>query len=193
MAVVDQTVTDAELDRLTKLGICGLRFHRLPGGALPWDVLETMAARVATFGWHVQLRLDGRELPEREAQVRRLKGTLVVDHVGKFLEPVPPDHASFRILLDLVQNGRTWVKLSAPYEVSKRGPPNYDDVGILAKALVEHAPDRMLWGTNWPHPTPGVTKPNDIWMLDMLLDWVPDEAARKKVLVDNPARVYGFA
>ena len=117
----------------------------------------------------------------------------MVDHVGKFLEPVPPDHASFRILLDLVQNGRTWVKLSAPYEVSKRGPPNYDDVGILAKALVEHAPDRMLWGTNWPHPTPGVTKPNDIWMLDMLLDWVPDEATRKKVLVDNPARVYGFA
>ena len=128
-----------------------------------------------------------------EARDMNFGGRIVIDHVGKFLEPVPPDHASFRILLDLVQNGRTWVKLSAPYEVSKRGPPNYDDVGILAKALVEHAPDRMLWGTNWPHPTPGVTKPNDIWMLDMLLDWVPDEATRKKVLVDNPARVYGFA
>ncbi len=192
VAVVDQTVTDAELDRLTKLGICGLRFHMLSGGALPWDVLETMAARVATFGWHVQLQLDGRQLPEREAQIKRLNGTLVVDHVGKFLEPVPPDHASFRVLLGLVQNGRTWVKLSAPYEVSKQGPPNYDDVGILAKTLVENAPDRMLWGTNWPHPTPGITKPNDAWMLDMLLDWVPDEPTRKKVLVSNPAQLYGF-
>lgn len=97
MAVVDQTVTDAELDRLTKLGIRGIRFHMLPGGALPWDILETMAARVATFGWHVQLQLDGRQFPEREAQIRRLTGTLVVDHVGKFLEPVLPDHPSFLV------------------------------------------------------------------------------------------------
>ena len=116
----------------------------------------------------------------------------MVDHVGKFLEPVSPDSASFRVLLGLVQNGRTWVKLSAPYEVSKRGPPNYDDVGMLAKVLVANAPDRMLWATNWPHPTPGITRPDDIWMLDMLLDWVPDEATRKNVLVDNPARLYGF-
>jgi D-galactarolactone isomerase len=192
VAVVDQTVTDAELDRLTKIGICGIRFHMLPGGALPWDILEKMAARVATFGWHVQLQLDGREFPEREAQIRRLTGTLVVDHVGKFLEPVPLDHPSFRVLMRLVENGRTWVKLSAPYEVSKLGPPNYDDVGTLAKALVKTAPDRMLWATNWPHPTPGLPKPDDIWMLDMLLDWVADEATRTKVLVNNPARLYGF-
>lgn len=193
VAVVDQTVTDLELDRLTKLGICGIRFHMLPGGALPWEILEMMAARVATFGWHVQLQLDGREFSEREAQIRRLTGTLVVDHVGKFLEPVPLDHPSFRVLMRLVENGRTWVKLSAPYEVSKLGPPNYDDVGTLAKALVKTAPDRMLWATNWPHPTPGVPKPDDIWMLDMLLDWVADEATRTKVLVNNPARLYGFA
>jgi D-galactarolactone isomerase len=192
VAVVDQTITDAELDRLTKLGICGIRFHMLPGGALPWDILETMAARVATFGWHVQLQLDGRQLPERAAQIGRLSGTLVVDHVGKFLEPVPLDHPSFQALMRLVENGRTWVKLSAPYEVSKIGPPNYDDVGTLAKALVKIAPDRMLWATNWPHPTPGVPVPDDIWMLDMLLDWVADAATRKQVLVNNPARLYGF-
>jgi D-galactarolactone isomerase len=192
VAVVDQTVTDAELDRLTKLGIRAIRFHMLPGGALPWEMLETMAARVAAFGWHVQLQLDGRQFPEREAQIKRLTGTLVIDHVGKFLEPVPVDHPSFRVLLRLVENGRTWVKLSAPYEVSKVGPPNYDDVGKLAKALVKAAPDRMVWATNWPHPTPGITKPDDAWMLDMLLDWVPDAATRKKVLVDNPARLYGF-
>jgi D-galactarolactone isomerase len=192
VAVVDQTVTDAELDRLTGLGIRGIRFFMLPGGALPWDILETMAARVAPFGWHVQLQLDGRQLPDYEAVLARLPCDLVIDHVGKFLEPVPVEHPSFRALERLVGRG-AWVKLSAPYEVSKVGAPNYDDVGALAKALVKIAPDRMLWATNWPHPTPGVPKPDDAWMLDMLLDWVPEEAVRGKILVDNPARLYRFS
>ena len=95
----------------------------LPGAPLPWEILETMSARVAPFGWHVQLQLDGRDLPEREAMLKRLTSTLVIDHVGKFLEPVPLDHPGFRVLHGLVDGGRTWVKLSAPYEVSKSGPP----------------------------------------------------------------------
>jgi D-galactarolactone isomerase len=192
IAVVDQTVTDAELDRLTKAGIRGIRFHMLPGGALPWDILETMAARVGNFGWHVQLQLDGRTLPDREPLLKKLPGTLVVDHVGKFLEPVTIDHPGFKVLLRLLDNGRTWVKLSAPYEWSKAGPPNYTDVGQLAYTLSRAAPDRMLWATNWPHPTPGLPKPDDAWLLDMLLEWVPDETTRTKTLVDNPARLYGF-
>jgi D-galactarolactone isomerase len=194
IAVVDETATDAELEGLTKAGIRGIRFHMLPGGVLPWDILETMAARTCEFGWHVQLQLDGRELPEREALIRKVLGTLVIDHVGKFLEPVPVDHPGFRVLLKLLENGRTFVKLSAPYEVSKVGLPNYDDVGALAKVLVREAPDRMLWATNWPHPTPitASPKPDDAHLLDMLLDWTPDAATRHKVLVDNPAKLYGF-
>src|SRR5258705_12924016 len=140
VAVVDQTVTDAELERLTDLGIRGIRFFMLPGGALPWDILETMAARVAPFGWHVQLQLDGRQLPDYEAVLARLPCDLVIDHVGKFLEPVPVEHPSFRALERLVPRG-AWVKLSAPDEVSKVGAPNYDDVGALANALVKVAPD----------------------------------------------------
>jgi D-galactarolactone isomerase len=194
IAVVDETVSDAELERLTKAGIRGARFHMLAGAAVPWDILERVAARTREFGWHVQLQLDGRELPEREPLIRKVSGTLVVDHVGKFLEPVPADHPSFRLLLKLVENGRTYVKLSAPYEVSKVGPPFYDDVGALAKILVRTAPDRMLWATNWPHPTPVTAspKPDDAYLLDMLLDWVVDETIRRKVLVDNPATLYGF-
>ncbi|MBO0756388.1 MAG: amidohydrolase family protein [Bradyrhizobiaceae bacterium] len=194
VAVVDETVSDAELERLTKAGIRGARFHMLAGAPLPWDVLERVAARTREFGWHVQLQLDGRELPEREALIRRVSGTLVIDHVGKFLEPVPTDHPSFRLLLRLVENGRTYVKLSAPYEVSKVGAPYYDDVGALAKMLVRIAAERMLWATNWPHPTPVTAspKPDDALLLDMLLDWIPDEATRHKVLVDNPAQLYGF-
>jgi D-galactarolactone isomerase len=194
VAVVDAGVSDAELERLTKAGIRGARFHMLAGAAVPWEILDTVAAHTREFGWHVQLQLDGRELPEREALIRRVTGTLVIDHVGKFLEPVTVDHPSFRLLLRLIENGRTYVKLSAPYEVSKVGLPHYDDVGALAKALVRAAPDRMLWATNWPHPTPVTAspKPDDADLLDMLLDWVGDEATRRKVLVDNPAKLYGF-
>jgi len=193
IAVVDETVTETELDGLTQAGIRGVRFHMLPGGALPWTSLEPVSSRVQAFGWHVQLQLDGREFPDREALVRRVAGTLVIDHVGKFLEPVATDHAAFKVLLRLLDNGRTYVKLSAPYEVSKVGPPNYDDVGALAKALVRAAPERMLWASNWPHPSaPPDRKPDDARLLDVLLDWVPDEATRRKILVDNPARLYGF-
>ena len=192
IVVVDESATDAELERLTKLGARGIRFFMLPGAPLPWDILETMSARVASFGWHVQLQLDGRDLPEHEAVLKRLTSTLVVDHVGKFLEPVPIDHPGFRVLQGLVDSGRTWVKLSAPYEVSRSGPPHYDDVGKLAKTLARSAPERMLWATNWPHPTPGAPVPDDAWMLDMLLDWLPDEDARTKALADNPAQLYGF-
>ena len=189
IAVVDEAVSDAELDRLTRIGIRGIRFFMLAGAPLPWDILETMAARVAPFGWHVQLQLDGRDLPANEPMLNRLKIGLVIDHVGKFLEPVAPDHLGFRTLLRLVDKG-AWVKLSAPYETSKVGPPHYDDVGRLAKLLIKAAPERMLWATNWPHPTPGVPVPDDAWMLDMLLDWAPDEATRNRILVDNPAHAY---
>jgi D-galactarolactone isomerase len=192
VAVVDQLASEAGLERLTKAGVRGIRFFMLPGGALPWDILEIMSARVAEFGWHVQLQLDGRELPAREPLIKRVAGTLVIDHVGKFLEPVPADHPSFRVLMRLVENGRTYVKLSAPYEVSKTGPPYYNDVGALAKVLVQAAPERMLWATNWPHPTPGVPSPDDGQLLDMLLDWVPEEMTRRMILVDNPAKLYGF-
>jgi len=191
VAVVDETVSDAELDRLTRLGVRGIRFFMLAGAPLPWEILETMASRVALFGWHVQLQLDGRGLPAHEPMLNRLKAALVIDHVGKFLEPVTVDHSGFRTLLRLVDKG-AWVKLSAPYETSKAGPPNYDDVGRLAKVLIAAAPERMLWATNWPHPTPGVPVPDDAWMLDMLLDWAPDDATRNRILVDNPARLYGF-
>jgi D-galactarolactone isomerase len=150
-----------------------------------------MADRVGNFGWHVQLQLDGRDLPEREDTLKRLRGTLVVDHTGKFLEPVEPDHPGFVTLRRMLQNGRTWVKLSAPYETSKTGAPFFDDVGKLGKILAKDAPERMVWASNWPHPTPQAgQKPDDAMLLDVLLDWVPDAAARKKVLVDNPAKLY---
>jgi D-galactarolactone isomerase len=193
IVVVDQSVTDAELARLTAAGARGIRFHMLPGGVLPWDILEDMAARVQPFGWVVQLQLDGRLLPEREAMLRRLQGRLVVDHTGKFLEPVAPDHPAFKVLLRLVDSGRCWVKLAGAYETSKTGPPDYADVGRLAKALIKAAPERMLWASNWPYPAPKPNPQDDAVMLEVLSHWCPNEASRRCILVDNPALLYGFS
>jgi D-galactarolactone isomerase len=193
IAVVRPDAADSELARLAGAGIRGVRFFMLPGGSLAWESLEPMAARIQAFGWHINLQLDGQLLPEREALLRRLPGTLVIDHNGKFLEPVPPDHASFKVLLHLLENGRTWVKLSAPYETSKTGAPRYADVGALAKALVRAAPERCLWASNWPHPSVARDKvPDDADLLDLLLEWAPDDATRRQILADNPAKLYGF-
>jgi D-galactarolactone isomerase len=191
VAVVDDQVSDAELDRLTTAGMRGARFLMLPGGAIPFEQLDTIAARVHGFGWHVQFQMDGRHLGEKVAQVRSWPGRIVIDHNGKFLEPVAVDSAAFKVLLDLVATGRVWVKLSAPYETSKTGAPGYEDVSQLSRALVKAAPDRMLWATNWPHPGQ-VPRPDDVHLLDILADWAPDAAVRQRILVDNPAELYGF-
>ena len=192
IAVVRPDVSDAELGRLTDAGMRGVRFHMQPGGVLPWYVLDGLAAKVQPFGWHVQLQLDGRELPQHESRLKKLPCTLVVDHVGKFGQPgTTTEHPGFNALLRLLDTGNCWVKLSAPYETSKIGPPRYDDVLPLARALAKANPERCLWASNWPHPNQKVV-PTNAAMLDLLLDWVDDEATRARILVDNPAELYGF-
>jgi D-galactarolactone isomerase len=193
VAVVKPDVQDAELERLTQAGVCAVRIMTLHGGMLGFGVMDAVMARVHPFGWHANLQLDGRELPQREVQIKRLPGKFVIDHTGKFLEPVGIDHAAFRCLLRLLDTGRCWVKLSAPYETSKTGAPKYEDVGRLAKALVQHAPERMLWASNWPHPSARQpAPPDDAALLDLLADWAPDERVQGRILADNPAQLYGF-
>ena len=192
VAVIDRDVSDAELAGLNMAGVRGARFFMLKGGVIPWESLEPVAARIQEHGWHIQLQMDGRDLQERLAQLKRLPGTLVIDHTGKFLEPVDIDHPGFRALLDLVQSGRVWVKLSAPYETSKAGPPHYMDVGGLAQALIKAAPERMVWASNWPHPSAQAAPPDDAVLLDVLRHWSGDDALTRRILADNPAALYGF-
>jgi D-galactarolactone isomerase len=191
VAVVRPDVTDAELERLTGAGIRGVRFHMLGGGVLPWDALQGLAARVLAFGWHVQLQFDGGELSQHESQLKSLPGDFVIDHNGKFLQPVTPEHPAFKVLLRLLDSGKCWVKLSAPYETSKVGAPHYDDVAILARTLAKANPERCVWASNWPHPNQNPAPPTAA-MLDLLLEWTDDVATRTKILVDNPAKLYGF-
>ncbi|NNK13075.1 MAG: amidohydrolase family protein [Desulfofustis sp.] len=191
VVVPDPSITEAELQDLTDAGVCGVRFHMLPGGALDWDVLEAMAARVHNFGWHVQLQMNGREFPEREALLKKLPCDLVVDHVGRFMGPVPVSDAAFKTLSGFLERGRCWVKLSAPYESSENGPPGWEDVRAEARELAKSAPERMLWASNWPHPGQA-HPPDEAELLDLLLNWVDDAATRTKILRDNPAELYRF-
>jgi D-galactarolactone isomerase len=191
VAIIRPDTDDAQLEALHRAGIRAVRYMMLGGGPLPWDTLESMSARIAPFGWNIDLQLDGRDLPIHLAMLSRLASRLVIDHTGKFLEPVAPESVAFRALLDLVEAGRCWVKLSAPYETSREGPPHYEDVGRLARTLASKYPQRCLWATNWPHVMQNPV-PSDQAMLDLLFDWAPHAATRQAILVDNPAELYGF-
>jgi D-galactarolactone isomerase len=193
VAVVPPEVGDDELEQLHAAGVRGVRYMMIEGagGVLGWDSMEAMAARIAPLGWNINLQLDGRELAWRKALIDRLPGKVVIDHTGKFLEPVSPDDASFKALLAVLERPERWVKLSAPYETSRSGPPDYADVALLARALVRAHPERCLWASNWPHPNRRPAPSNER-MLELLGEWVGDEGVREQVLVHNPAQLYGF-
>jgi len=169
----------------------GVRAYMLQGGHYRWDQLQDIGRLIEPFGWHLQVQLDGRALTDVEALLRKLPCDLVIDHVGKFLEPVDEDSEAFRSLLRLLDTGRVWVKLSAPYETSRSGPPLYEDVSRLARALVAHAPERLVWATNFPHPGRR-ERPDDLSLLELLERWAPDRTVRERILKENPEKLYRF-
>lgn len=195
VVVVDASLANRNLVELTAAGARGARFHMLPGGAVEWEQLAPVAGIIAEAGWHVQLQFNGRDLPERFRLLAQLPVDLVIDHVGRFMPPVEVDDEPFTTLCRLLDRGHTWVKLSAPYESSDMGsdtggPPDYLDVTNLADELVERYPERLVWGSNWPHP--GQDRPPTAQAIRRLLErWVPP-ALQPQILVDNPARLYGF-
>jgi D-galactarolactone isomerase len=191
VATVGPDVTPAMLDSLHQAGIRGARFQMLGAPILPWSALEPVAARIAPFGWHIQLQMDGRLLAEREAVIAGLPCPVVIDHIGKFLEPSPVTHPGFLALLRLLDTGRCWLKISGAYEASRSGPPHFEDTGALARAAISAAPERVVWGTNWPHVGVDAAQ-DDALQLDLLLHWAADETMRHRILVTNAATAYGF-
>ncbi len=193
VAVVDTSVADAELKRLDGLGMRGIRFNLVIAGATTIDMLEPLSKRVNDLGWHVQIQMFGAQLIENADLLQRLPSPMVFDHMGRIPEPAGVDHPAFAFMLKLVDRGRTWVKLSSAYQDSKSGPPAYGDVSKVARAYVNAAPERMVWGSDWPHPTEKAdAKPDDAVLFDLIADWAPQEAVRDRILVDNPAALYRF-
>lgn len=193
VVVVRPQVADAQLQAMHAQGARGVRFHLLPGGTLGWDDLDAVVARIRPFGWHVQIQLDGWQLPQHADRLRALPVPVVIDHIGKYLaQGVPqPEDPAFTALQRLLDAGHVWVKLSAPYEMSRSGAPGYDDASRLARTLADSHPERCLWASNWPHPG-RQPAPDDGALLDLLTQWVPDEHRRQRILVHNPAALYGF-
>ena len=193
IAVCDTSVTDAQLAAMAKAGVRGLRFITSIPGGVPIEMLEPLSARVNELGWHVQLVMAGDEIAARRDLLMRLPSPVVFDHMGHIPQPAGIHHPGFAVLLHMLAGGRTWVKLSGAYIDTKVGPPGYGDVAPLAQSLVQHAPDRLVWGSDWPHPTmPADDKPDDAVLFDLLSVWAPDPAVRERILVANPAKLYGF-
>lgn len=192
VAVVEVGVAEKELKRLHDAGVRGVRLNLLYKGGVSLTILGRLADKVKDMRWHVQVLLDVSDCPEFWRMAEVLPVEVVVDHMGHMPATKGTNDAGFQSLLDLARGGRAWVKLSAPYRASARGQPPYTDVDMLARALIEAAPGRMLWATDWPHPHVQTAMPNDGDLIDMLARWAPDEAVRNRILVDNPAKLYGF-
>lgn len=195
IAVVRPDVTDDELERLHAGGIRGIRFtlYTATHAAVDFSMVEPLAHRVHALGWHVQLHWSADQIVEHAPLLERLPGAVVFDHLARMPQPDPLAHPAFAIVRRLLDNGRTWIKLSGAYLNSGVGAEGgYADTETIAQAWVRQAPERMVWGSDWPHSTEPVDKPDDAALFDLLARWTPDEATRKRVLVDNPAQLYQF-
>jgi predicted TIM-barrel fold metal-dependent hydrolase len=191
VAMFDSSLSDAELHKLDAAGVRGVRFITLAKGGAPLEQLQNVAARIAPLGWHIQMYLTPEIWRQLSPVIARLPAPVVIDHMGQLTPDRAPDDPDLRAILRLLESGRAWVKL-VPYRVSLAGPP-YRDVMPLARTFMRHAPERCLWGSDWPHPHLFDYMPDDGELLDLMLEWAPDEKLRKKVLVDNPAVLYGFS
>jgi predicted TIM-barrel fold metal-dependent hydrolase len=191
VAVVDATVTDAELKRLNGLGIRGIRFNLVQAGATTAEMIEPLSRRVNDLGWHIQIHMKGEQIAGIEDLLLRVPSPIVFDHLGRLAQPNALDNPGFKTISKLIDKGRTWVKLSGAYQDTKVGPPTYSDTVAVARAYIKAAPERMVWASDWPHPTEK-DKPDDAVLFGLLAEWAPDEAMRTRILVQNPATLYGF-
>ena len=191
IALMPEYTPDAEFARLTSLGVRGLRFISAARGLRLPTISKEVAACAFAHGWHVQFYPFG-DLVQYADVVLALPNTIVLDHFAGVAAAGGVEQDAFRTLLRMLDTGRVWLKLSAPMRFSSRNFP-YADMTPLARALVAHAPERMLWGTDWPHVNmDGRPMVNDGDLVDLLAEWVPDAATRKRILVENPAALYGF-
>jgi 2-pyrone-4,6-dicarboxylate lactonase len=190
VAMVEDDVSERHLETLHEGGVRGVRFNfvRHLGGAPDSGVFERTLAMIEPLGWHVVLHFDAEDIEAHAGLFRGLRVPFVIDHMGRVDAAHGLDQRPFAMLLDLMKNPRAWVKISGPERVSAAGKP-FRDAMPFAAALVEAAPHRVLWGTDFPHPNVKVM-PNDGELVDLFATSFPDERLRKRILVDNPARLY---
>jgi predicted TIM-barrel fold metal-dependent hydrolase len=190
VGVVNPPVTDQELRQMHDAGVRGIRFNLSPPGATTLDMIEPLAKRIEPMGWHCQINAPADQIVGAQDIFLRVPGRLVFDHLAHAPDV---DSPSYQLVRRLIDKGNTWIKLSGAYGDTKSGPPEYADRLAVAQGYARAAPERVVWGSDWPHPSEAADKkPNDAVLFDLLAVWVPDEAARHRVLVENPAKLYDF-
>lgn len=194
IALVDIAIADAELKRLAAAGLCGARFHYMEHLAAGPRIDEAIAfgKRLANIGWHLQIHMDGGRIAELAPAIKRSPVPVMIDHIGRIDASLGREQPAFRALLALMQNKNVWIKVSGIDRATRQGPP-YSDAIPFARKLVEEFGERVVWGTDWPHPNHAPPVVDDGLLVDSLAQIAPHERARKALLVENPQRFYRFA
>lgn len=190
IAVIPLDCPDEEKNALKDAGVVGLRINVLYGGGIGFEQVESYASLCREMGWHLQFLVDARQLPELAPRLSKLPVPFLIDHMGHFPTTSGIENEGFKTLMSLVRDG-AWVRLSGAYRNTVEGPP-YRDTIPFAHNLVAAAPDRCVWGSDWPHVANWGVMMGVSDLLDLLADWVPDSTLRNRILVDNPQRLFGF-
>jgi predicted TIM-barrel fold metal-dependent hydrolase len=196
VAVLPESIPSGEVERLHRQGVRGVRCNivdRKEGkGVLPLEELKKLARTVKPFGWHVEFLMHVDEFPDLDRQLADFPVDVVFGHLGYVNTRKSIEEKGFQALLRLMKDGKAWVKLTAPYRLTMSALP-YPDTDVFANALVDAAPGRLLWGSDWPHVFIKTAMPEDRKLLQIFEKWVPDENLRRRILVDHPAALYGFS
>jgi len=194
IAVVDPEISDAALEELDAGGMRGIRLSTMLKGGGGSEQLAPMADKIRGLGWHIVLHVnDSKEIAELNSTLRNLPVPIVIDHLFRVRGGQGVDYVGFQALLRLMrETDHVWGKISSWYRLTDIGPP-YDDMTPIARAMIAARPDRVIWGTNWPHPILwDHLMPNDGDLFNQFMDWAADDATRHQILVANPAALYGF-
>ena len=193
VALVRTTVSDAELKRLTAAGLTGARFHYMShlSKSEPIDDVLAFAKRLADVGWHIQIHGEASVLADMAPTLERSPVPVMIDHIGRIDASLGLEQPAFRALLALMQDRNVWIKVSGLDRITRQGPP-YADAVPFARKLVAEFGDRVVWGTDWPHPN-HTHKPDEGQLVDLIAEMALSAAARQALLVDNPQRFYNFA
>ncbi|HYG53654.1 MAG TPA: amidohydrolase family protein [Burkholderiales bacterium] len=194
VVALDLNVSEKELFDLEKQGVRGIRLNLDNKGGMPIELADIpkLESRIRPLGWHLEFLFPGKDILELMPVFRSLKVPLSIAHFAYQPATAGVGAPGFQALLSLVKEGNTWIKISGANRVSRGDLPPYDDVAPMAHALIAANPERIMWGTDWPHPNKYVVNPNDGDLVDALGEWVTDEAMRRKILVDVPAKFYRF-
>jgi 2-pyrone-4,6-dicarboxylate lactonase len=194
VVAVAMDIHDDELAAIEARGARGVRLNTDNKGGMPIEMsaIPELAARIAPLGWHIEFLFPGNDLVALMPTLAAVKVPISIAHFAYQPATAGVSAPGFRALVELMRRGNTWIKISGANRVSATDLPPYDDVKPMAEALIEAAPDRIMWGTDWPHPNKYLVNPNDGDLVDAFGDWVTDDAMRRRIMVDNPARFYRF-